>query len=61
LKYTKKEYFGMKLADGMYDEDNKKYLKTYNPNSQQRTAIGYILHWADSMSTCIERQNPVKI
>ena len=61
LKYTKKEYFGMKLADGMYDEDNKKYLKTYNPNSQQRTAIGYILHWADSMSTCIERQNPVKL
>lgn len=59
IKYNTKEFFGMRLADGMYDEDNTKYLKARMPENMMRTPIGYILHWADSMSTCIERQNPV--
>ena len=30
LKYSEKEFFGIKLTDGIYDEDNMKYLKTYD-------------------------------
>ena len=30
LKYSEKEFFGIKLTDGIYDEDNMKYLKTFD-------------------------------
>jgi hypothetical protein len=56
IQYSEKEYFGIKLTDGMYDEDNQKYLKTYVPNSAIKTPMYAILHFADSMSSFIERQ-----
>lgn len=59
IQYTEKEYFGIKLTDGMYDEDNEKYLKSYNPDVAKRilkTPMYHILHFADSMSSMIERQ-----
>jgi hypothetical protein len=52
--YTEKEFFGIKLTDGMYDEDNVKYLKTYDNNKAQRSNIAYILHCADFLSSKIE-------
>lgn len=55
IQYTENEYFGIKLTDGMYDEDNVKYLKTFSINKAQRSNISHILHWADHMSTLIER------
>ena len=51
------EYFGIKLTDGMYDEDNQKYLKTFNKDNVLKSSIAKIMHWADHMSTVIERQN----
>ena len=60
IKYTENEYFGIKLTDGLYDEDNTKYLKTYNVDNQLKTNIQYILHWADHMTTCVERDNSMK-
>jgi hypothetical protein len=60
VKYSEKEFFGIKLTDGMYDEDNEKYLKSYNPEIAKRilrTPMYHILHFADSMSSQIERQN----
>ena len=60
ISYTEKEFFGIKLTDGMYDEDNEKYLKSYNPEIAKRilrTPMYHILHFADSMSSQIERQN----
>lgn len=57
IKFTEKEYFGMKLTDGMFDDDNHKYLKVFDNQKILRTNIGYILHWADHMSTCIERDS----
>jgi len=56
ISYTENEYFGIKLTDGLYDEDNEKYLKTFNVKNTLRSTIQYILHWADFMSTIIERQ-----
>jgi hypothetical protein len=55
IKYNENEYFGIKLTDGMYDEDNVKYFKVFDPKNYLKSNIQFILHWADHMSTCIER------
>ena len=57
LTYNEKEYFAIKLTDGMYDEDNEKYLKGHDLKKQLRYKLQFIMHWADHMSTIIERQN----
>lgn len=57
IQYNENEYFGIKLTDGLYDEDNEKYFKVYDTSKYLRSKIQYILHWADHMSTIIERQN----
>ena len=56
IQYNENEYFGIKLTDGMYDEDNQKYLKTYVSGASIKTPMYHILHFADSMSSFIERQ-----
>ena len=55
IQYNETEYFGIKLTDGLYDEDNVKYLKSYAPIYIPST-MHYVLHWADHMSTTIERR-----
>lgn len=59
--YTENEYFGIKLTDGMYDEDNVKYFKVHDPSRYLKSNIQFILHWADHMSTCIERDGALKV
>jgi len=54
IKVTDKEYIGIKLTDGLYDDANKKYLMTYLPEWQLRSNMSYILHQADMMATHIE-------
>ena len=54
VKVTDKEYIGIKLTDGLYDEANKSYLMSYNPDWQLRSNLPYILHQADMMATHIE-------
>ena len=54
---SENEYFGIKLTDGLYDEDNEKYFKVYDTSKYLKSNIQYIMHWADHMSTIIERQN----
>ena len=54
VKVTDKEYIGIKLTDGLYDEANKSYLMGYNPDFNLRSNISYILHQADMMATHIE-------
>ena len=54
VKVTDKEYIGIKLTDGLYDEGNTAYLKSYNPDWQLRSNLPYILHQADMMATHIE-------
>ena len=57
ITYSEKEYFAMKLTDGLYDEDNEKYLKSYDPKKAVRTNLAHLIHWADHMATVIESQN----
>ena len=54
IKMTEKEYLGLKLTDGMYEEANKSYYVSYSPERQLKTNIAYILHQADMMATKIE-------
>ena len=56
ISHNEKEYFGIKLTDGLFDEDNEKYYKVYDTSKYLRYTIQYILHWADHMSTIVERQ-----
>jgi hypothetical protein len=56
ITVSEKEYFGIKLTDGLYDEDNTKYLKTFDISKRMKYTIPYIMHWADHMSTVIESQ-----
>lgn len=60
IKYNEIEYFGIKLTDGAYDDENSKYLRQYNHEKHPRTNIQYVLHWADHMCTTIERANAKK-
>ena len=43
LKYSEKEFFGIKLTDGIYDEDNMKYLKTYDIKNKEVTLVMYYI------------------
>ena len=42
-----KEYLGIKLADGMYNEAAERYLKQYNPDHYLRTNLPRVIHMAD--------------
>ena len=54
IKMTEKEYLGLRLTDGMYEEANKSYYISYSPGRQLKTNIAYILHQADMMASKIE-------
>lgn len=55
IKLTQKEWLAIKLSDGMYHEPNQYYLKSYDVNKQLKTALPYIIHTADFISTHAER------
>ena len=54
IKMTEWEYIGLRLTDGLYEEANKTYLMSYNPDWSLKSNIAYILHQADMMATHIE-------
>lgn len=47
VKMTWKEYLGIKLADGMYNETSKTYLKTGQEKFFLKTNLPRIIHHAD--------------
>ena len=54
ISMTQWEYIGLRLTDGMYEEANKSYYMSYNPDWGLKSNIAYILHQADMMATHIE-------
>lgn len=48
------EYLAIKLHDGLYDDVNKPYYISFNPDSKLRTNLPYILHQADFLASKIE-------
>jgi hypothetical protein len=54
IKLSQKEYFAIKLHDGLYDDSNKPYYISFSPDSKLRSNIVYILHQADFLASKIE-------
>jgi hypothetical protein len=57
VKYNQNEFLGIRLADGLYDECNKKYFIAHNAKHEMHSNIGYIVHWADHMATTCEKDS----
>jgi len=54
IQYTFNEMIAIQTHDGLYDEANTKYLKSYMPETKPRTSLPFILHQADLMAARIE-------
>jgi len=54
IPYTFNEMIAIQTHDGLYDESNSKYLKSFMPEQKPRTSLPYILHQADLMASRIE-------
>ena len=54
VSVTENEYLGIKLHDGLYDEANKAYLISFQPESRLRTTLPIILHQADMLASRVE-------
>lgn len=54
VEVTENEYLAIKLHDGLYDESNKAYLISYQPESRLRTTLPIILHQADMLAARVE-------
>mgnify|MGYP003138566203 CR=1 FL=1 len=54
IKYSFNEMVAIQTHDGLYDEANSKYLKTFMPEQKPRTCLPYIIHQADLMAARIE-------
>ena len=54
ITYTFNEMSAIQTHDGLYDDANTKYLKTFMPEQKPRTCLPFILHQADLMAARIE-------
>ena len=54
IKLSHNEYMAIRLHDGIYDDANKAYFMSYNPESKFRTNIVNILHQADYLASKVE-------
>lgn len=57
IKLSEKEYLGIKLHDGIYDDTNRPYYITFNPEAKLRTNLVHILHQGDFLASKIEYDN----
>lgn len=55
ITISQSEYIAIKLHDGLYEEGNEQYLKSYFENKRLRNNLPTILHQADMMAMSIER------
>lgn len=54
IKISQQEYLAIKLHDGIFDESNKAYYISFNPDSKFKTNIVPILHVADYLASRVE-------
>lgn len=54
IPLNKKEYLGIRLHDGVFDEANKAYFINYNPDSKLKSNLVHILHTADYLAAKVE-------
>ena len=51
IEVNQKEWLAIKLHDGLFEETNKPYYVSYNPDSKLRSNITPILHAADYLAS----------
>jgi hypothetical protein len=54
IKVTRSEWIGIYTSDGLYNEANEAYLKSYNPDHKLKCRLPYIIHTADFLSCQME-------
>jgi hypothetical protein len=54
IQLTSNEWIAIKTHDGLYDQANEAYLKSYGPETKPRTSLPFIIHQADLMAARIE-------
>jgi len=54
IQVSHNEYLAIRLHDGIFDDANKAYFVSYNPDSKFRTNIVNILHQADYLASKVE-------
>ena len=54
IKVSQKEFLGIRLHDGVFDEANKAYFFSYQESSRQKTSIISVLHSADFLASKVE-------
>lgn len=54
IPVSKNEYLAIRLHDGVFDDANKAYFFSHQPNSKLRTNLVHILHMADYMTSKVE-------
>jgi hypothetical protein len=54
IECTNNEYLSILIHDGLYEEHNKKYFISFQPETTLRTCLPYIIHQADLMASRIE-------
>lgn len=54
IKMSKEEFLALRLADGLYEEYNKKYYVTFDDAYQIKTNLPFIIHHADCIATRFE-------
>ena len=58
IMMTQNEYLGIKLSHGGYSDEARKYFNAFNAGHfPMRTNIMHIIHWADHMACCIEKDS----
>ena len=54
IKVSQKEFLGIRLHDGVFDEANKAYFFSYQESSRQKTSLVSVLHSADFLASKVE-------
>lgn len=60
IKVTEEEWIGIKLTDGLYDENNKEYFIKFNKDDSLKTSLPFILHTADLFAARFENERWLK-
>lgn len=62
VPFSEKEYLGIKLHDGLYEESNKSYYIAYSQDYKLKSDLPYVIHQADLTATRLESdENSLKI
>jgi hypothetical protein len=60
IRCTEEEWIGIKLTDGLYDENNKEYFIKFDKDQAIKTSIPFIMHTADLFAARFENERWIK-